>query len=250
MSLIGILPHFGGSDGKESACHAEDSCSIPGSGRSPGEGNGNPLQCSCLENPTDRGAWWATVYRVEESDTAEWLTLSFSDFPHFTAHSCSICLSRLPGKLRPPEAEAVSARGDSNKGRTEESIWRADREPWKQSKQRIPKKHVWAWAEREDLAEAEEGDPGPWSQQALGFGGEVGAESEGCQRLSPPSQTPFLGLRLHQEIGRQTLKFLLLLLFSLSVVPDSLRPHGLLHARLPCPSPAPGVCSDSRPLSR
>ena len=66
-------------------------------------------------------------------------------------------MSRLPGKLSPPEAEAVSACGDSNKGRTEESIWRADREPWKQSKQRIPKKHLWAWAEREDLAEAEEG---------------------------------------------------------------------------------------------
>ena len=101
------------------------------------------------------------MYRVEESDTAERLTLSFSDFPHFTAHSCSVCLSRLPGKLRPPGAEAVSARGDSNKGRTEESIWRADQEPWKQSKQRIRKKHLTGLAEREALTEAEEGDPGP-----------------------------------------------------------------------------------------
>ena len=42
---------------------------IPGSGRSPGGGNGNPLQCSCLENPTDRGAWQATVFRVTESQT-------------------------------------------------------------------------------------------------------------------------------------------------------------------------------------
>ena len=47
----------GGSDSKESACNAGDSGSIPGSGRSPGAGNGNPLQHSCLENPTDRGAW-------------------------------------------------------------------------------------------------------------------------------------------------------------------------------------------------
>ena len=39
-----------------------DAGSIPGSGRSPGEENGNPLQCSCLENPMDRGAWWAAVY--------------------------------------------------------------------------------------------------------------------------------------------------------------------------------------------
>ena len=41
-----------------------DEVSIPGLGRSPGEGNGNPLQYSCLGNPTDRGAWWATVHRV------------------------------------------------------------------------------------------------------------------------------------------------------------------------------------------
>ena len=46
-----------GSDGKESACNAGDPGSIPGLGRSPGEGNGNPLQYSCLENPMDGGAW-------------------------------------------------------------------------------------------------------------------------------------------------------------------------------------------------
>ena len=48
-----------GSDGKESACNAGGPASIPELGRSPGEGNGNPLQYSCLENPMDRGAWWA-----------------------------------------------------------------------------------------------------------------------------------------------------------------------------------------------
>ena len=47
----------GGSDGKESACSAGDPGSIPGLGRSPGEGNGNPLQYSCLENSMDKGAW-------------------------------------------------------------------------------------------------------------------------------------------------------------------------------------------------
>ena len=51
----------GGSEVKASARNAGDLGSIPGLGRSPGEGNGNPLQYSCLENPMDRGAWWATV---------------------------------------------------------------------------------------------------------------------------------------------------------------------------------------------
>ena len=44
-----------------------DAGSVPGSGRSPGEGQSNPLQCSCLENPMDRGAWWAMVHRVAKS---------------------------------------------------------------------------------------------------------------------------------------------------------------------------------------
>ena len=57
----------GGSDGKESACNAGDQGSIPGSGRSPGEGNGNALQYSCLENSMDRGAWRATVHGVAKS---------------------------------------------------------------------------------------------------------------------------------------------------------------------------------------
>ena len=59
----------GGSDGKESACGAGDERSIPGSGRSSGEGNGNPLQYSCLENPMGGGAWQATVHGVTKSWT-------------------------------------------------------------------------------------------------------------------------------------------------------------------------------------
>ena len=59
----------GGSDGKESARNAGDLGLIPGSGRSPGEGNGNPLQCFCRESPRDRGAWWAAVYGVAQSRT-------------------------------------------------------------------------------------------------------------------------------------------------------------------------------------
>ena len=56
-----------GSNCKESACNAGDLVSIPGSGRSPGEGNGYPLPYSCLENPMDRGAWRATVHGVTKS---------------------------------------------------------------------------------------------------------------------------------------------------------------------------------------
>ena len=56
-----------GSDFKESACNAEDLGSVSGLGRSPGEGNGNPLQYSCLENPMDRGAWQAIVHGIAES---------------------------------------------------------------------------------------------------------------------------------------------------------------------------------------
>ena len=58
----------GGSDGKKSACNAGDLGSIPGLGRSAGGRHGNPLQYSCLENPMDRGAWWATIHGVAEMD--------------------------------------------------------------------------------------------------------------------------------------------------------------------------------------
>ena len=67
----------GRSDGKESPCKVGDLGLIPGLRRSPGERNGYTLQYSCLENPRDKGAWWATVHRVTNSqDMAEQLTLS------------------------------------------------------------------------------------------------------------------------------------------------------------------------------
>ena len=63
--------HPGGSVVKKLPTNAGDASSIPGSGRSPGEGNGNPLQYSCLENSMDRAAWRATVHRVTKSDMTE-----------------------------------------------------------------------------------------------------------------------------------------------------------------------------------
>ena len=81
-------------NGKESAWQCKDMASIPGSGRSPREGNGNPLQYSCLGNPVDRGAWWATVHGVTKSLT--WLTHTRILLPNQGA----VVLSS--GVLRPP----------------------------------------------------------------------------------------------------------------------------------------------------
>ena len=69
LVCISPLGFPSGSEVKASACSVGDLGLIPGSGRSPGEGNGNPLQYSCLENPVDRGAWWATVHGVSKSWT-------------------------------------------------------------------------------------------------------------------------------------------------------------------------------------
>ena len=68
----------GSSNGKESAYNAGDPDSIPGSGRSPGEGNGNSLQYSCLGNPMDRGAWQAAVHRVAKIRTRLTNTFTFT----------------------------------------------------------------------------------------------------------------------------------------------------------------------------
>ena len=94
----------GGSDSKASAYNVGDPDLIPGWGRSPGEGNGNPLQYCCLENPMDRGAWKATVYGVTEGRTRlRDLTFTF----HFhalekemAAHS-SVLAWRIPGTGEP-----------------------------------------------------------------------------------------------------------------------------------------------------
>ena len=69
MLTISTMGFAGSSDSEESACNAGDPVLIPGLGRSPGEGNGKPLQYSCLGNPMEKGAWWAMVQGVsKESD--------------------------------------------------------------------------------------------------------------------------------------------------------------------------------------
>ena len=84
---------------KASAYSAEDPGSIPGSGRSPGEGNGSPLQYSCLENPMDRGAWQATVHGVAKSRTY-WASLSLSDIHTLILGACEYHLSWQKGFSR------------------------------------------------------------------------------------------------------------------------------------------------------
>ena len=85
----------GGSDGKASVYNVVDPGSISGLGRSPGEGNGNPLQDYCLENPMDRGAWQATVHGVTNSQTRLsnftilYYTLGQSSYEHFCFHTLS-----------------------------------------------------------------------------------------------------------------------------------------------------------------
>ena len=98
----------GGSEVKAPACNAGDLGSIPGSGRFPGEGNGNPLQYSCLENPMDRGAWWATVHGVPKS----WTQLSNFTFQGFRS-------SGNNGSFFPSHRKTVS--NQKSYARTEEN---------------------------------------------------------------------------------------------------------------------------------
>ena len=97
--------------GKEFTCQCRDVCSSPGSGRFPGEGNGNPLQYSCLENPMDGGAWWATVHGVAKSRTRlsdftslELVNLAFKECLGL-CRRCEVSLSRSKGpRTRPGPA--------------------------------------------------------------------------------------------------------------------------------------------------
>ena len=94
------LPRWLG--GRESACSVGDVGSIPGSGRCPGEGDGNPLQCPCLENPTDIGDWPATVHGVANSLTqfSGWACIGFTSLSGFTwgenRERLSACVERSP----------------------------------------------------------------------------------------------------------------------------------------------------------
>ena len=105
LAFLLCLPGFsGGSVVKNPPANAGDTWdmgSIHGSGRSPGEGNDNPLQCSCLEIPKDRGAWWATVHGVAKSQTQlnDWKTAQLPGLHKHYSH-CAVCFSVEKRKRR------------------------------------------------------------------------------------------------------------------------------------------------------
>ena len=89
---IYIYIYTDGSDANESACNEGELGLIPGLGRSPEEGNGCPIQFSCLKNPVDRGSWWPIVHGItKESDTAERLILSFGYTIIISLHFVGVC---------------------------------------------------------------------------------------------------------------------------------------------------------------
>ena len=100
----------GGLDGKASVCNAGDQGLIPVLGRSPGEGNGNPLQYSCLESPMDRGAWWAAVHGVAKSRTRLsdfTFTLPFHAMEKEMATHSSILAWRIPWMEEPGRLQST-----------------------------------------------------------------------------------------------------------------------------------------------
>ena len=116
LHFVYSLTHYGGfpggSDGKESACSAGDLCVIPRSGWSPGGGNNNPLQYSCLENPMDRGTWQVTVRGVTKSGTQLKRLVQFSSVAQLCLTLCDpmdCSTPDFPGHHQLPELAQTHA---------------------------------------------------------------------------------------------------------------------------------------------
>ena len=243
----GWLP--GGSLGEESAYSARDPGSIPGMGRSPGEGTGTPLQYSCLENSMDRGAWWSKVHGVSESDMTDRLI-------HFHIHwPFLLLISKVLLNLSSTFFVSGTALSDL------ESLFSYLLQlPFLCCC--FPSIHLWSYF--------------PLSFSCfkvlvcyfhLGYHELVSIDwlfytftliwvIFVCFFLCPVTfycmvdivDIMFWGLQILLSSFKEYW-ILFSVLFSHSVVSDSLRPHGLQHARPPCRSPTPGVYSNSCPLS-
>ena len=181
-----------------------------------GEGNGNPLQCSCLENPVDRGAWWAAIYGVAQSQTRlKWLSM----------HACI-----GEGNGNPIQNSCLENPRDS--GAWWAAVYRVTHS--RTRLKRLSSSNRWEWAncsvtDRQHMCRYTE---------AFSFPGDPTGPGKGLSYYSP---WPSCLIHLSQCFSVQ---------FSRSVVSDSLQPHGLQHARLACPLLSPEVCSNSCPLSQ
>ena len=102
--FLGNHPELGGSDSKESACNAGELGSIPGLGRSPGEGKGNSLQYSCLENSMDRAAWRYSTWGCKELDMTEQQTLSLGNQ---VAYNIFMFILKVPTRFGPLKFSAL-----------------------------------------------------------------------------------------------------------------------------------------------
>ena len=136
----------GGSEVKASTCNAGDLGSIPGSGRSPGEGNGNSLQYSCLENPMDGGAWWATVHvvarRVLEKTLESPLDCKEIKPVYPQGNQSWIFIGRTDAEaealiFQPPNVKSWLIRKDPAAG-----------EDWRQEEKEMPEDEVVGWHHR------------------------------------------------------------------------------------------------------
>ena len=110
---IGMLKNIfpGGSDSKASAYNAGDPGSIPGSGISPGERNGNPLQCSCQGNLMHKGVWWAIVHGITKQTGLSGSTTTMHNYTYITRHSSTLAWkipwTKEPGRLQSMGSQRV-----------------------------------------------------------------------------------------------------------------------------------------------
>ena len=224
----------GGAEVKNPAASAGDVGLIPGLGRSPGGGNGNPLfsRYSSLGNPMERGVWQATVHRVTNSLMAEHAHKHpRAPVPsrHLPASPPGLVPSRVPAQGPKPRAEKKWTR---NQDPVTTGVDRA-------GVQDCARDHIRGGVTRKRVsfvrAEA--------TSEAILSRGHWASVCEGAQ-LTEPGDTGEAGKRAHRSPGASGA--------SCSVAKSylTLRPHGLQHTRLPCPSLSPRVCSNSCPLNR
>ena len=236
----------GGSEAKKLPASAGDAGPILGLGRPPGEGNGNPPQCSCLENPVVRGAWRATVPGVSESDTTERLNDNAPSAAAVAESGSHLPAGRAPPRV-PTSAPTTSALlllllGSDRAQSSAEPTQDPPSELCSGPAQQRPRPEAFR-ALLLPLCPSRALQPLPAHSSARPFSSTVvflqqTFYTSALSSRQPPGGTPIYHCLLSIATAQ-----------SLSHV-QLLQRRGPQHARLPCPSPPPGVCSDSCPSSR